>query len=1015
MGGPLAAAGATSEPSEYATLTMDRHITGLWTQRSPLRDADVPYLYGKFYSASRFDSLIDGLNREITSRLTDARRPGSSVWNSNIFPAINSFFPFKFIQNNAEVLRVIADGKDGNIYDATGGGKTTLFTKAAGSGKTRFLGVNTELFFADGIDLKKMIRSALVWAQATSYASDNYIVDTNLNLQLAIGSQQATISDILISANVCTLFFTSATPLTIPDGTQLALSGLTTIPALNGTTQTITNVANSLQVQFAFVHADVAFSVETGAVTTGTGTTGGVQPTWATTLGAITQDGGQQWECRGASIQDWMFSPATAAPSVTQVVAPTLYQNWAANTWYAPLFVIVDSNGNLQQLTTAGTTGGGAPGWSTTVGVTTADGSAVWTCKGSPNWVASQAYVVGDVVQATFSYWITVPVDNTDDPFVLGQFNRPTFVQELVTVTAMFRCTTAGTSGSSTPSWSNGVGTTTSDNTVVWTNAGSAPVWPGATQVLSLATQILDSNRNIQTVQNLGKSNATAPTWATTAGAFTADNALTWLNAAPYGKANTGAWIYGYSGQNSITGDISTSSPTSKPITIGAGMQPVVQGGGFSDPQIDSIVVWRTTQGFSTLIYLDTIPNPGAGQTWIYTDTTPDTLLNPFISAPIALQNNPPPATMTAPCYHLERIWGVVGNNVVYSGGPSTIVGSGNTAFPPLNFIPYPEQVVRLVPITISNGGILVFTTTNVYVILGTGTASNPFYTTIYMGSVGILGYDALDVVGSTLYMLTGKSKFVSLDPSAGYIEAGFPIGDQFLNVTTGASSGVATGALYSPASTYVSWHEQSSGDTAIYIADGAVGWFRFSPVASPETGYLWSPRAAIVGGTSAVQSIETAPGFSQLFIGPPNAGGPILFRDSTVNADWTAGAYASFPSWDTKGNIILCQSGEVAEIAHIALKSKAVGAKPKVSILLGEIAATTTTPFDELSITSADPPDLNPSTTLYSDRYSAMQNGVCPKCDNFQLKVDYGSQNSPDELLMFSVYGAKHAERRQQ
>jgi hypothetical protein len=28
---------------------------------------------------------------------------------------------------------------------------------------------------------------------------------------------------------------------------------------------------------------------------------------------------------------------------------------------------------------------------------------------------------------------------------------------------------------------------------------------------------------------------------------------------------------------------------------------------------------------------------------------------------------------------------------------------------------------------------------------------------------------------------------------------------------------------------------------------------------------------------------------------------------------------------------------------------------------------------------------------------------------------MDYGTQNFPDETLMFSVYGAKYAERRQQ
>src|SRR5208337_4418823 len=102
MPSALEAAGATREPSEYAALSMDRSITGLWTQRSPLRDADVPYLYGKFYSASRFDSLIDGINREITAKLTTRRRPGSSVYNANTFPAIESFYAYKRIVNGSE-------------------------------------------------------------------------------------------------------------------------------------------------------------------------------------------------------------------------------------------------------------------------------------------------------------------------------------------------------------------------------------------------------------------------------------------------------------------------------------------------------------------------------------------------------------------------------------------------------------------------------------------------------------------------------------------------------------------------------------------------------------------------------------------------------------------------------------------------------------------------------------------------------------------------------------------------
>ena len=184
------------------------------------------------------------------------------------------------------------------------------------------------------------------------------------------------------------------------------------------------------------------------------------------------------------------------------------------------------------------------------------------------------------------------------------------------------------------------------------------------------------------------------------------------------------------------------------------------------------------------------------------------------------------------------------------------------------------------------------------------------------------------------------------------------------------------------------------------------------SPVSSPEEGFVWSPRRIIQGGTSAVQSIEVSPGITRLLIAPASSG-PILQRDPTVSAD----NGQSFPSYMTLGNIVLAQTGEVAEIAHIALKSKAItgAARPLVSLLLGEIAASTATPFDQLQISGNDPTDLPASLTIWSDRYVALQNGVTPKCDNFQLKIDYGQQAFPDETYNFSIYGAKHSERRQQ
>jgi hypothetical protein len=323
--------------------------------------------------------------------------------------------------------------------------------------------------------------------------------------------------------------------------------------------------------------------------------------------------------------------------------------------------------------------------------------------------------------------------------------------------------------------------------------------------------------------------------------------------------------------------------------------------------------------------------------------------------------------------------------------------------------------LTKLRPITTSNGGLLVLGTANTYIILGNGTAANPYYSQIYMPTVGLLNYDAEDIVGSTLYMFTNNSKFISLDPSAGYVECGFPIGDQFTEVTTGAANGYGTtGALYDPTTAYVAWNERTSGDSGIYVSDGAVGWFRYSPVASPESGYLWSPRAEIQGGTSAILNCEVTTGTNRLLVGP-KAGtpGPILMRQNNV---FTDNNVPYDDSYVTIGNIVLCESGEVAEVAHVALKSVRIGSQPVIKMLFNEIAATEDAPFEEYEVTDNDPPDLPQSHTLFSDRYVMMDGaGACPKCDHIQLMIQWPQQAVADELLTHAIYGAKWAERRQQ
>jgi len=1084
VSGLLEQNGAVREPSEYAALTMERAITGLDTNRSFLRDAAVPYLQMKFYAASRIDSLTDGVNREINAKLDYARSPGSSVYNANLFPACNSFYSYKRIVNGVEQVRVLADGVDGVIYDATAGGKVSVFTKGSGAGKARFAGVNTALYFADGVENKKWLQPAPWQANTalatTQYEVGSYVLDNETptpRLQYLGAAQVGTVTNVTITAKAVDLAF-SGTNFNVLPGMTFKVTGLTGATFLNGKLLIAQSVTGTAVVAF-FDHVNYASTADTGtAVTTDAGTlatTGATQPAWATSYGATTADGLSIWTNFGNPLYNWTPQPPLTPPSLAPIgdSAAIFWQPFTSST---PGSVLLDENGFIQA-TPGEKTGGALPQFQSPY-VT----PSIFQIGGN----ASSGVPPGNV--ETFNGSLGNTADGAtgwQGSFWLGSFAAVT------TYTSPFSYTV----------------------NIVVVLKGPQP-WVAATLPVGVGTSFggggaaggdvcVDSNGNLQMVvgsSGSGKTGSSAPTWNTTYGGSTTDGGLTWKNLGPYLAIAFQGREYGYA-YHAIDGSWSTLSPLS-PSTNGL-LEGATVGGVYStDLQVDSVGIFHTADGESTPLLLALIPNNTAGGSWTFNDEWNDEALDAEIPGPQAEANNPPPVGATAPLFHLDRLWMIYENGVIVSGGPDTVTGNGNTAFSPGSFFPIPEQPIRLFPTVTSQGpGVLIFGRANRWIILGQGTPSNPFQQAAQYGEGGgILSYDAVCKRGSTFYQfgdtaLVGGNvvgKAVALDPATGETEFGFPIGDQFQNVTTGAggkipNAGVPLGYLYNPAETFVTYADLGSADTGIYVSDGAVGWFRCSPIASPESGFLWSPRRVIVGGTSAVQCIETQPGVQQLLIGPSgvvigqcsvsgnqmywvsgpqfNSGmvgqtvtlttstgstevpvsgfvsatqltlgaslgapftaqfsipenGPILFRDSTVNGDWYGGAYQAYPSYDVKGCIQLCLTGEVGEIAHVHLVSAAVGARPTVGLLFGEIAPTPAAPFAWYSRTDAEPPNLPQaiaSTTVYSDRYTMLQNGVAPKCLFFQLAMDYGTQNFPDETLMFSVYGAKYAERRQQ
>ena len=89
-------------------------------------------------------------------------------------------------------------------------------------------------------------------------------------------------------------------------------------------------------------------------------------PVWTTQIAATVTDGSPQIT--------WIDQGSLTAP----------FSTWSSGaTYVAPLIKVLDPNGNVQALTTAGTVGASQPAWSTVPGATTNDGSAQWTNVGA--------------------------------------------------------------------------------------------------------------------------------------------------------------------------------------------------------------------------------------------------------------------------------------------------------------------------------------------------------------------------------------------------------------------------------------------------------------------------------------------------------------------------------------------------------------------------------------------------------------------------------------------------------
>lgn len=685
--------------------------------------------------------------------------------------------------------------------------------------------------------------------------------------------------------------------------------------------------------------------------------------------------------------------------------------------------------------------------WGRSYGDTTQDGTVTWTCIGpQTTWAAGSG---------TTGIW-SLPLSGFQPPQSSQAFGGSTINSNTALVETSI---VSGKSGTIQPTWTalhtnigdpgatlvltsvSVSGTTTTYNGTI--TGGGANAFAGFRFLIKgfinagnngeiLVTSSTATTLVCTTIAQISETNAASAitglvwfsesavvanslVWKTGyayAYSFKARSFTDFYSPAPLGGGNTPPGST-FGTLNSPTGSATNLITTASPAFIitggNTGAVNTVTGLGSIDPQFDTIVIWRSADGGGSgqMFELTEIPSPkpigGIAQPWSFQDFLPDTATNKFpglntlLPAPINSVNNPPFSNYLPMAYNFQRIWGASGQAVAFSSGPDTKVGNPNENFAPANSLPFLAPVIRLVK---TPQGLVTFLTDSVEVIAG-GPLTSSFFSVTWAPGIGLMAFNALDVLAGEMYFFSADNQFRIMTPSLNIANAGFALGDQFANQP---SSGISD-ATWNPNNVYVASH-QSGVDNCIFVADGSTGWYRLNPHqvgAQQSTEPIWSPFAAITNGCKMVQSVETVPGIKKLLVGAPTGGKQILKRDLTVFTD----NGTQYDAFFVMGSIVLAHPGQLALLKFIEFDFSGVSFQPTISYLLNEISGIFT-PFT--SAPQFDPPSLYGKTvspSSYSpNRYYFLGNASLARARHLQIKVDFGTTSNGDEMYNCTIFG---------
>ena len=989
----------------------------------------------RFYGGKP-DAMYNGINVELSNDLTIIRAYGTTPFSTATYPTPPLRF-FSFEYNG--VVQVLVDCLSNLWLDNQDGTKINILSKNVLAGQGYGIALGDTFYYADGYDAIKYTPwnvNALTWRWGIDAptAAPNVVIQQSGSVStLWVANTVFSTMGLIIddNNNIQQLYSVAANG----QGTQYGSTGAGA-PNFNttlGSTTVDGSITWKCSAQIVLWQPGTSYPATSPStaciydpktnylyVPKNGGISGNTRPNFVPNITQTTvQDGSVVWWGIGQFNQ-----------SSSGVVAWT--KNTSFDKWFhtvPPASIIypfppyVDSAGNLCGgretyllcATNNGTTANstytpwtGVP--SQGIGDTTTDGDMIWVCQGPKGWAGGTNYTAWTVGAVTFGV-----VEDTNGNMQV--------------------CIETGTSGGSAPTWGTGYGTTTIDGTITWACVGKPVTWQATTQwylppqpagfVPPQPSQtyggasVLGSGyiQSITGTFGVGTTGRSQPTWPTTVGNTVSDHLVTWTTIAQY-SVNSLAWTQGHvyafsykcrtpldyyvtnnppglttpngAYKGGGTGCISTASPVFTIAGANSGAINTISGPNSTDPQVDTIVLWRDADGGgpNNMFELTEFPasmstspvgpvrpigparpiglpkiaapatNLRAGlivPTWSFDDYLPDTAqtiggvvypgLNTLIPAPINGSNNPPPQGFLPTAWHFQRVWGPTGTVVNFSGGPDVVTGNPNEAFNTADEFPFLEPVTSCIH---TPSGLIVVQPSDVDCIYG-GPSTGSFYSTTLFPGKGCRDFNAIDVIGGEIYMFTSDSQLVVVTPSLQVSRIGFPIGDKL--------------AEFDSTKAYLTVYDEGN-DNGIYIGNGESGWYRCNPHQVPQGDAIWSPFRQFAQGCVAVQSLVTSLGVQSLLIGGAGANESILMRDQNVFSDPSVGAPQLMSA---SSYAILAYSGVTnSDGSSTVISGGNIGSYPTGTLTAGSPAWTLSGGAAEVVATAQNQTDLATAITYY-------------------------------------------------